>query len=190
MFTLISADDCASCRAECIKLLESFGASVIVEDADGWGVLKCRVDEIRGGSYHCYLDFVSAVVPSPLLNRFSPPPSFFSPLSPFLSHSSPRFVAHQSSSFSSSSSSHSHPPPLSLLSRMSTNKNPRRNRHNHPQTRPFPNRIPPSRKLDIQPKHPKPHVIFCPSTKYQRGDKFRFFYRVDWHSYVGHWWRW
>ncbi|KAK8869825.1 hypothetical protein IAR55_000393 [Kwoniella newhampshirensis] len=46
-FTLISADDCASSRAECIKLLESFGASVIVEDADGWGVLKCRVDEIR-----------------------------------------------------------------------------------------------------------------------------------------------
>ncbi|ORY33799.1 hypothetical protein BCR39DRAFT_519287 [Naematelia encephala] len=47
MFTLISADDCASSRAECIKLLESFGASVIVEDADGWGLLKCRVDEIR-----------------------------------------------------------------------------------------------------------------------------------------------
>ncbi|OCF36519.1 CAMK/CAMKL/GIN4 protein kinase [Kwoniella heveanensis BCC8398] len=47
-FTLISADDCASSRAECIKLLESFGASVILEDADGWGVLKCRVDEIRG----------------------------------------------------------------------------------------------------------------------------------------------
>ncbi|WVR05278.1 hypothetical protein IAU60_002290 [Kwoniella sp. DSM 27419] len=46
-FTLISADDCASSRAECIKLLESFGASVILEDADGWGVLKCRVDEIR-----------------------------------------------------------------------------------------------------------------------------------------------
>lgn len=48
MFTLISADDCASSRTECIKLLESFGASVILEDADGWGVLKCRVDEIRG----------------------------------------------------------------------------------------------------------------------------------------------
>jgi hypothetical protein len=47
-FTLISADDCASSRAECIKLLESFGASVILEDADGWGVLKCRIDEIRG----------------------------------------------------------------------------------------------------------------------------------------------
>ncbi|WWD10158.1 hypothetical protein V865_008292 [Kwoniella europaea PYCC6329] len=46
-FTLISADDCASSRAECIKLLESFGASVILEDADGWGVLKCRIDEIR-----------------------------------------------------------------------------------------------------------------------------------------------
>lgn len=51
MFTLISADDCASSRAECIKLLESFGASVILEDADGWGVLKCRVEEIRGGSF-------------------------------------------------------------------------------------------------------------------------------------------
>ena len=50
MFTLISADDCASSRAECIKLLESFGASVILEDADGWGVLKCRVEEIRGAS--------------------------------------------------------------------------------------------------------------------------------------------
>jgi serine/threonine-protein kinase HSL1 (negative regulator of Swe1 kinase) len=48
MFTLISADDCASSRTECIKLLESFGASVILEDADGWGVLKCRVEEIRG----------------------------------------------------------------------------------------------------------------------------------------------
>lgn len=46
--TLISADDCASSRAECLKLLESFGASVILEDADGWGVLKCRIDEIRG----------------------------------------------------------------------------------------------------------------------------------------------
>ncbi|CAD6587059.1 MAG: hypothetical protein TREMPRED_004650 [Tremellales sp. Tagirdzhanova-0007] len=46
-YTLISADDCASSRAECIKLLESFGASVILEDADGWGMLKCRVDEIR-----------------------------------------------------------------------------------------------------------------------------------------------
>ncbi|WVW83108.1 hypothetical protein I302_105126 [Kwoniella bestiolae CBS 10118] len=46
-FTLTSADDCASSRAECIKLLESFGASVILEDADGWGVLKCRIDEIR-----------------------------------------------------------------------------------------------------------------------------------------------
>lgn len=50
MFTLISADDCASSRAECIKLLESFGAAVILEDADGWGVLKCRVEEIRGES--------------------------------------------------------------------------------------------------------------------------------------------
>jgi hypothetical protein len=48
MFTLISADDCASSRAECIKLLESFGAMVVLEDADGWGVLKCKVDEIRG----------------------------------------------------------------------------------------------------------------------------------------------
>ncbi|WWC69471.1 uncharacterized protein I206_103412 [Kwoniella pini CBS 10737] len=46
-FTLISADDCASSRSECIKLLESFGASVILEDADGWGILKCRIDEIR-----------------------------------------------------------------------------------------------------------------------------------------------
>ena len=48
MFTLISADDCASSRAECVKLLESFGAVVVLEDADGWGVLKCKVDEIRG----------------------------------------------------------------------------------------------------------------------------------------------
>lgn len=55
MFTLISADDCASSRAECIKLLESFGASVVVEDADGWGILKCRVDEIRGESISIYL---------------------------------------------------------------------------------------------------------------------------------------
>ncbi|KAK4686621.1 serine/threonine-protein kinase HSL1, negative regulator of Swe1 kinase, partial [Tremellales sp. Uapishka_1] len=47
IFTLISADDCASSRAECIKLLESFGAAVILEDADGWGILKCRVDDIR-----------------------------------------------------------------------------------------------------------------------------------------------
>jgi hypothetical protein len=51
--TLISADDCASSRAECLKLLESFGASVILEDADGWGVLKCRIDEIRGEFAHC-----------------------------------------------------------------------------------------------------------------------------------------
>lgn len=50
MFTLISADDCTSSRTECIKLLESFGAVVVLEDSDGWGVLKCKVDEIRGKS--------------------------------------------------------------------------------------------------------------------------------------------
>ncbi len=31
------------------QLLETFGTSVVLEDADGWGgVLKYRVDEIRG----------------------------------------------------------------------------------------------------------------------------------------------
>ena len=92
MFTLISADDCASSRVECIKLLESFGASVILEDADGWGVLKCRVDEIRGESgpiqVELSVDVSGIIISKPVRFRIEfLPHASWTPTSPHPSHS-------------------------------------------------------------------------------------------------------
>jgi hypothetical protein len=45
---LLSPQDCTTTRNECSKVLSSFGAVVQIEDAENWGCLKVRSDEIRG----------------------------------------------------------------------------------------------------------------------------------------------
>lgn len=58
-YVLHSVDTCQITRGEVQRLLESFGCSVTVEEGptgghshgNGWGVLKCRVEEAYGENY-------------------------------------------------------------------------------------------------------------------------------------------
>ena len=47
-YVLHSVDNCLTTRDEVARLLETFGCAVTLEDAQGWGVLKCRVEEQYG----------------------------------------------------------------------------------------------------------------------------------------------
>lgn len=47
-YTLMSTDYAHPTRMECKRLLEEMGAAVVVQNADGMGILKCRVHERRG----------------------------------------------------------------------------------------------------------------------------------------------
>lgn len=49
-YTLSSQATAIPTRSECKRLLEALGAQAIVEDADGAGILKCRVSELRDPS--------------------------------------------------------------------------------------------------------------------------------------------
>jgi hypothetical protein len=45
-YVLCSTDNIFTTRNEAIRLLEHFGVVVALEDADGWGQLRCRVDDV------------------------------------------------------------------------------------------------------------------------------------------------
>jgi hypothetical protein len=45
-YVLCSTDNIFTTRQETTRLLEQFGVVVALEDADGWGQLRCRVDDI------------------------------------------------------------------------------------------------------------------------------------------------
>lgn len=47
-YVLHSADNCLTTRDEVTRLLQTFGCHVVLEDAQHWGVLKCKMDEIYG----------------------------------------------------------------------------------------------------------------------------------------------
>ncbi|OCH86506.1 Pkinase-domain-containing protein [Obba rivulosa] len=49
-YLLYSADDLQTTRLEVARLLESFGVVVVLEENQGWSVLKCRLDEANDGS--------------------------------------------------------------------------------------------------------------------------------------------
>lgn len=44
---LLSYETVLTTRGECKRILESLGVKVVIENADGAGVLKCRTDELR-----------------------------------------------------------------------------------------------------------------------------------------------
>lgn len=44
----MSTDYAHPTRLECKRLLEEMGAAVVVQNADGMAILKCRVHERRG----------------------------------------------------------------------------------------------------------------------------------------------
>ncbi|KAL5522651.1 hypothetical protein ACEPAG_8669 [Sanghuangporus baumii] len=44
-YVLHSVDNCLATRDEATRVLQSLGCFVVLEDAQGWGVLKCKVDE-------------------------------------------------------------------------------------------------------------------------------------------------
>lgn len=46
----MSTDNAHPTRLECKKLLENFGVIVVVQNADGMAILKCRASELRGAS--------------------------------------------------------------------------------------------------------------------------------------------
>jgi hypothetical protein len=46
-YVLLSTEDVNSTRFHCKRVLESIGATVVLESADGAGLLKCRIEEIR-----------------------------------------------------------------------------------------------------------------------------------------------
>jgi len=47
-YVLHSHNNCLTTRDEAARLLEEFGVSVLLEDVQGWGVLKCKVDDVMG----------------------------------------------------------------------------------------------------------------------------------------------
>ena len=49
-YTLMSTDNAHPTRLACKKLLENIGVQVVVQNADGMAVLKCRASELRGTS--------------------------------------------------------------------------------------------------------------------------------------------
>lgn len=46
-YVLLSTEDVASTRMHCKRVLEGIGAACVLENMDGSGVLKCRIEEIR-----------------------------------------------------------------------------------------------------------------------------------------------
>jgi hypothetical protein len=49
-YTLMSTDYAHPTRLECKRLLEDMGVAVMVQNADGMAILKCRANERRGAS--------------------------------------------------------------------------------------------------------------------------------------------
>ena len=47
-YILHSVDNCLVTRDEAARVLQSLGCHVVLEDAQGWGVLKCKMDEKYG----------------------------------------------------------------------------------------------------------------------------------------------
>lgn len=47
-YILHSVDNCLATRDEAVRVLQALGCQVALEDAQGWGVLKCRMDEKFG----------------------------------------------------------------------------------------------------------------------------------------------
>lgn len=47
-FILQSDENCLSTRDEAHKILESIGVVAVLEDVDGWGILRCKLEEIHG----------------------------------------------------------------------------------------------------------------------------------------------
>lgn len=48
-YVLYSVDNCLTTRDEVMRLLGLFGVNVLLEDAQGWGILRCRAEEGYGG---------------------------------------------------------------------------------------------------------------------------------------------
>jgi hypothetical protein len=48
-YVLCSTDNIFTTRNETTRLLEQFGVVVALEDADGWGQLRCRIDDVLDG---------------------------------------------------------------------------------------------------------------------------------------------
>ncbi|BGP55155.1 serine/threonine-protein kinase gin4 [Rhodotorula sphaerocarpa] len=84
-YTLMSTDYAHPTRMECKRLLEEMGAAVVVQNADGMGILKCRVHERRDASSIGpaksakfrveFSSYSSSAAPSPSLGSSSPNPS-------------------------------------------------------------------------------------------------------------------
>lgn len=47
-YVLHSVDNCLATRDEAARIFQALGCQVVLEDAQGWGVLKCRMDEVHG----------------------------------------------------------------------------------------------------------------------------------------------
>ena len=47
-YILHSVDNCLATRDEAARIFQNLGCQVVLEDAQGWGVLKCRMDEVHG----------------------------------------------------------------------------------------------------------------------------------------------
>lgn len=50
-YTLLSTESPQVSRFACRRMLEAVGVAVVVENADGVAILKCRVNELRGASF-------------------------------------------------------------------------------------------------------------------------------------------
>jgi hypothetical protein len=55
-YILHSHNNCSATRDETARLLVQFGVSVVLEDGQGWGVLRCKVDDMAGQSAHIIID--------------------------------------------------------------------------------------------------------------------------------------
>jgi len=46
-FVLLSHENCLSTRDEAYRVLESIGVVAVLEDVDGWGILRCKFEEVH-----------------------------------------------------------------------------------------------------------------------------------------------
>jgi ribosomal protein L35AE/L33A len=49
-YTLLSVDNVVATRSECKRILENLGVFIVLENADGNTILKCRVEELFGAT--------------------------------------------------------------------------------------------------------------------------------------------
>lgn len=47
-YVLHSVDNCLATRDEAARIFQALGCQVMLEDAQGWGVLRCRMEEVHG----------------------------------------------------------------------------------------------------------------------------------------------